>query len=188
MASGANPSKPSSGGHSSKFLTRLIEGVILILAVVLGLMIRGGLYQTMTVISGSMQPTIEINDRVLIDRRQSLHGNWRRGDILLFKEPESWGGGEDMLTKRIIGLPGETVVVRLGRLYINDVALPEPYLSGAPEAEMYGPFILKAGQYFVMGDNRNNSEDSRDHGPINENDILGRAALRLWPLSRFGHV
>ncbi len=133
-----------------------------------------------------MKPTLQVGDHLLVDRRGSLRGHWKRGDLLLFKEPELWGEDGDSLTKRLVGLPGEKFMIRAGKVYINGKVLAESYLAERPDAEIYGPIYLRKGQYFVMGDNRNQSDDSRDNGPIDESNIVGRAIVRLWPLSRLG--
>jgi signal peptidase I len=88
--------------------------------------------------------------------------------------------------KRIIGLPGEEIVLLDARVYINGQPLSESYLREKPELEDTLPLKLGPDQYYVMGDNRNHSDDSRANGPISEADIRGRFLTRLWPLSRFG--
>lgn len=177
---------PESELQKRKRLNFFLEIATLFGALGLGLMIRFSLYETMIVTSGSMESTLGVNDRFLVDHRQVLHGNWKRGDIVTFDEPESWGDEQDVLVKRIIGLPGESVTVQQGKVYINRQPLVENYLNETPNPEFSGPFNLGPGQYFVMGDNRNHSDDSRDNGPIQDKDIRGRVVLRLWPLSRVG--
>jgi signal peptidase I len=134
-----------------------------------------------------MQPTLEVNDRLLIDHRTTLRQNWKRGDILLFDPPEEWGDSGDLLTKRLIGLPGETISIATGRVTINGRVLVEPYLQ-TTNREFAETITLLPGQYFVMGDNRGNSEDSRALGPINEENIRGRAVFCLTPIGRMGRL
>lgn len=180
--------KPETSSQSShKWITRLIEGVILVLALVLGLTIRFAVLETAVVISRSMQPTMEVDDRVLIDHRTTLHGKWNRGDILLFSPPESWGGTDESLTKRLIGLPGETIRLEATRVLVNGRELPETYIR-QKNKNFVQTIQLEDEQYFVMGDNRDNSEDSRDMGPIDEENIRGRAIYRLAPFARFGRL
>jgi signal peptidase I len=112
----------------SKWLTYLIEGMILLLGLVLVVMLRVGVYEPAYIPSASMENTLKIGDRVLIDHRNSLHGKWKRGDIVLFEADENWGGG-DTLIKRIVGLPGETVEMMNGQLFINGKIFNEDYLK-----------------------------------------------------------
>jgi len=175
------PAKKSAG----KLLLRVFEGVVLLLAVAFGLMIRWGVYETAIVTSGSMQPTVDIGDRLVIDHRKSLHGRWRRGDILLFDTPVTWEGEAELLVKRLIGLPGETVEVRQGAVFVNGKPLKETYIRATPDEQSYLR-VLKPGEYYVLGDNRGTSNDSRDNGPITERDIRGRAVWRLTPVNGFG--
>jgi signal peptidase I len=176
----------SGGNKGNKTLTYAIEGAILVLALLLGLLIRFGVYETAIVTSDSMRPTLARNDRLLIDHRNSLHGKWQRGDMVIFEPPSSWSDESDTYIKRIVGLPGETVEIRGGQVWINGRQLQENYINGAPEPEHLQPFQLPPGQYWVMGDNRNNSFDSRRAGPLPDASILGRAVYRLGPLGRTG--
>ena len=172
---------------SPKWVSYVIEGAILLLAVVFGLLIRAGLYETVLIPSRSMQPTLEVGDRLLIDHRNSLHNHWRRGDMITFDPPESWHDPDpDLLIKRIIGLPGETVEVRDSQVLINGKVLAEPYLKEPMQPDDPISLTLEAGQYFVMGDNRNNSADSRDNGAVPDVLIRGRAVWRLAPFSKMG--
>jgi signal peptidase I len=189
---------------SSKWVSYVIEGAILVLALVLVLAIRFYVYQPAMVISQSMERTLLVDDRLLIDHRASLHGTWRRGDIVLFAAPPSWydePSGDvpvedrDQLLKRVIGLPGEKVDVFEDEVWINGKLLAENYIKPTPIADLRAgsqtqprpvSVTLGAGQYFVMGDNRGNSEDSRIRGPIGDRDILGRAVRVFWPLGRAG--
>ncbi len=188
---------------SNKWLTVAIEAAIVVAAVLLGIVFRVGVYETAIVTSGSMENTLQVSDRMLIDHRASLHGQWQRGDIVLFNDPQSWqeaaggapGGAPasaapaeegDELVKRVIGLPGETVDIYNNQVYINSKALSEPYTKEAMVDNENRRFTLSSGQYFVMGDSRNNSDDSRFHGPIEDNDIIGRAVRLVGPWGRFG--
>ncbi len=179
---------------SNKTLTWIIEGAIIVLALLLGLAIRLGVYESAVIISRSMSPTLLVGDRLLIDHRNSLHGQWRRGDIIAFTPPLSWAVAEEngeaqgeQYVKRVIGLPGETVDVQAGATAINGKLLGEPYINQTPSPdEGLKRWTLGPDQYFVMGDNRANSADSRDHGPISDSDINGRAVRILAPLGRSG--
>lgn len=171
----------------SKWVAYLIEGSIVLLALLLGLLIRAGVYETVVIPSGSMEPTLAIGDRLLVDHRTSLHGHWKRGDMITFDPPESWQDPDkDLLIKRIIGLPGETIDIQGGLVSVNGQAVQEDYIKEPMQPDDPVRFSLGQGEYFVMGDNRNNSGDSRENGPVQEKDIRGRAVWRLAPLSRMG--
>jgi signal peptidase I len=183
---------------SSKWIVYLIEGSILVLAVVLVLAIRFGVYDRALVMSRSMQPTLRVDDSLLIDHRDSLRGTWRRGDIVLFTAPDSWMADSERslptedrerLIKRVVGLPGERVDVQGAQIWINSRPLQESYatpaVTGARPAPAY-TWTLGSNQYFVTGDNRGNSEDSRMLGPISDDDIIGRAVRIVWPPARSG--
>lgn len=177
---------------SNKTLAYVIDGAVLIVALLLFWALRVGVYESAIIISGSMSPTLEVGDRLLVDHRDSWHGKWRRGDIVTFTPPPSWAAANsegEQYVKRIIGLPGETVEVNAGQTTIDGKPLAEPYLTLAPSpVETPVSFTLGADQYFVMGDNRPNSEDARDHGPISDSDIHGRAVRILGPWNHMGAV
>lgn len=186
--------KESAVDGKNKTVSRLIEGVILLLALFLGLAIRFGVYESAIVVSSSMEPSLQINDRLLVDHRDSLRGTWQRGDIVFFKPPASWTGGEtedtgELLVKRVVGLPGENVASNGGQIWINRAPLNEPYLDTKTDRQT-PPInvVLKEDEYFVAGDNRDNSEDSRVNGPIPGDVIHGRAVRILWPTGRWGKL
>ena len=154
-------------------------------------------FEATVVTSGSMEPTLFKGDYALFDHRAALRGRWNRGDVVLFDPPRSWQGGgqgnegspadQSLLVKRIIGMPGETVTVFQGQVFINRTPLNgQTFIKEPPVPEDTPPWTLGPDEYFVMGDNRNNSDDSRRSGPISEGDIRGRVVCRLWPLSRAG--
>lgn len=179
-------SVPAPQESSHKWIPRVIEGVILFLALILGLTIRLAVFETAIVISRSMQTTLEVGDRVLVDHRSTLKGEWQRGDVLLFDPPEDWGDG-DSLTKRLIALPGETIRIDAFEIYINGHLLHEPYIH-QKDGNWNQTIHLGPSQYWVMGDNRDNSEDSRALGPISEENIRGRGLWRIYPLTRIGRL
>jgi signal peptidase I len=189
---------------SSKWVSYVIEGAILALALALVLVLRFAVYLPALVVSQSMERTLLVDDRVLIDHRESLHGTWRRGDIVLFAAPSTWEDeptgdvpieDREQLIKRVIGLPGEKVDVLADQVWINGKLLSEKYIKPTPVAQLRAgeqiqprpvSVVLGASQYFVMGDNRGDSEDSRIRGPISDQDMLGRAVRVFWPLGRAG--
>lgn len=135
----------------------------------------------------SMHPSFETNDRLIVSRLNYMLATPQRGDIIVFNsikpsEPTT------MLIKRLIGLPGDTISFVNNALYLNGQPLDEPYLIEACRNCNHEPITLAADQYWVMGDNRNNSIDSRGFGPITIHDIVGQALFRYWPLDKFGLV
>jgi signal peptidase I len=174
---------------NSKLIRTLLEIAVLVLAVVLALLIRLTIFEAALVTSGSMQHTLEKDDRVLIDHRLALHNNWQRGEIVIFDTPPSWGDEKETLIKRVIGLPGETLEISDGKVYVGGKILDEPYINSDSEARGdTAKIVLLSNEYFMIGDNRNNSEDSRDLGPVEEKFIRGRAVWVLAPLGRFGKL
>jgi signal peptidase I len=125
----------------------------------------------------SMQPTMHPNEYVLIDKVSYMLGEPQRGDIVVFHYP--FGTERDFI-KRVIGLPGEAVTVAGGQVTVNGQALDEPYIAAAPHYQ--GTWTLGADEYFVMGDNRNNSSDSHSWGPLKREFLIGRALVVYWPL------
>ena len=135
--------------------------------------------------SGSMVPTLMVWDRILINKLAYDFAGPQRGDIVLFESPE---GTEDPLIKRVVGLPGDTIEVRAGALYVNGRRQREPYVNDHLRnmQSPYGPTEVPEGHYFMMGDNRGNSADSRVFGPVPEENLIGEALFRFWPPGRVG--
>ena len=134
--------------------------------------------------SESMVPTLEVWDRVLINKLAYDLAEPERGDIVLFESPQ---GGKDPLIKRVVGLPGEKLEFRHGRLFVDGEPQKEPYLrGGSPGKRSYGPVRVPEGHVFVMGDNRANSLDSRFFGPVPRENLIGEALFRFWPPGRVG--
>ncbi len=112
----------------------------------------------------------------------------QRGDIVVFNPPVN--GATKPYIKRIIGVPGDTVAIRDGAVIVNGVILDEPYLNGVatswPNGDPFREVVVPDGHFFVLGDNRNNSTDSRSFGPVSEDTIIGKAWIGYWPSSRVG--
>ncbi len=132
----------------------------------------------------SMYPTLHNGQLVFVDRVSYRLHPPQRGDIIIFDYPLD---PKVRFVKRVIGLPGDTISVRDGHVLINGKPLVEPYINGPMNRDM-GPVKVRAGQLFVMGDNRNHSNDSRSWGPLDEKYIIGRAFLTYWPPSRMGII
>ncbi len=147
-------------------------------AVVLAFLINKFAIVNATVPTGSMESTIMPNDRIVALRLSYYFGEPDRGDVTVFKYPDN---PEVLYVKRVIGLPGEVVKISGGKVYINDEPLEESYLK----EEMYGdfgPYTVPEGHYFMMGDNRNNSLDSRywENKYVEEDEILGKVMFKYY--------
>ncbi|MEQ9623525.1 signal peptidase I [Coleofasciculus chthonoplastes] len=159
------------------------------LSVFLAIGIRSFVAEARYIPSGSMEPTLQINDRLIIDKISYNFRQPQRGDIVVFSPTDALKqqNFKDAFIKRVIGLPGETVEVKGGRVYVNDQALREQYIEEEPEYS-YGPVTVPEDNYLVLGDNRNNSYDSHYWGFVPRDKIIGRAIVRFWPLDRVAKV
>ncbi len=169
-----------------QFVRDILE--VVVPAVVLFLVIHTFFLESRFVPSPSMVPTIEVQDRFLLNKTAYWFKTPQRYDVIIFKPPVEAGSSEDFV-KRVIGLPGETLRVHGGVVYINNKPLPESYITPdrAPISE-FSPIIIPEGQLFMMGDNRNNSQDSRYWGTLPIKDVKGQAWWRFWPLNRMGLI
>lgn len=143
--------------------------------------------------SESMLPTLQVNDHVMVTKFTYQMEAPERGDIFVFKYPpnDSSGvpDGEKVdYVKRVIGLPGEVIEIKNGTVYIDGQPLEEPYLAEGTQMQDFGPETVPEDAYFAMGDNRNNSNDSRYWGPVEEAYIEGKVQWIYWPLDRWGRV
>lgn len=205
------PAEVPVGRRVGSFLAEL--PVLLLIALVLALLLRSFLVQAFYIPSESMVPTLEIGDRVLVNRLAHRWDDPERGEIVVFADESSGGinsaenplvGGlrslaaglglappsEQDIIKRVIGLPGETVEVRAGVVYIDGQPLPEDeavdggYLSMRDDS-YHPPTVVPDDEYFVMGDNRPRSSDSRSLlGTIDRDQLIGRAFVLVWPFDR----
>jgi signal peptidase I len=153
---------------------------VILPALVLALTVHLFLAQATIVYGQSMEPNLYERERLIIDKVTYNFFPPERNDIVVIAMPNM----EEMLVKRVIGLPGETVEVRDGVVYVNGEALPEPFPHELGHANR-DPVVLGPLNYYVMGDNRDNSNDSRSFGPVQREYILGRVWLRYWPLGQF---
>ena len=176
------------------------SAVVVVVAIAVAVLLRTFVVQTFFIPSGSMMPTLDIGDRIVVDKlAYDLHGVGR-GDIVVFSRPPAEncaGPPVSDLVKRVIGLPGETISLSgNGYVLIDGKRLDETWLpksqqgttypgpSGSPYSLSH-PYKIPANHYFMMGDNRGDSCDSRYWGPIPKSLIVGKVDLRIWPLTRF---
>lgn len=183
--------------------------LIVVVALGLALVIQAVLVKPFRIPSQSMVPTLEVGQRVLVDRVSLRFSDPHRGDIVVFKPPvgadsnrcgvghpqdqpcpEPTEGESDMnFIKRVIAEPGDTVSIREGRAFVNGEALDEPYIQGdlsCSTCNLPQEITVPPGHFFMMGDNRGQSADSREWGPVPEDSIIGNAFFTYWPLDRVG--
>jgi signal peptidase I len=164
---------------------------ILILALGLAFFIRTFVAEPRYIPSESMVPTLEVGDRLIVEKL-SYYGHLpHRGDIVVFAPPpqlqEQGYQADQAFIKRVIGVPGDTVSVENGRVFVNRELLTEAYIAEQPNYPM-SPIVVPPDSLFVMGDNRNNSNDSHIWGFLPTANVVGHACFRFWPLERFGGV
>jgi signal peptidase I len=192
---GSGSSRDDKDHTTSRGRTVLEYLVLAIVAVLVALLIQAFLVKPYRIPSASMEDTLMIGDRVLVDRISWRFSQPARGDIAVFHAPMAG----PVLIKRIIGMPGDEISLQGGLVYINGRRLDEPYVrrvngrqepsepfsNGMPWS-LQEPFKVPAGSYFMMGDNRTDSGDSREFGPIKRAQFVGRAFARYWPPGRIG--
>ncbi|MGH9034282.1 MAG: signal peptidase I [Acidimicrobiia bacterium] len=183
--------------------------MLLLVAFLIAFGVKSLVAQAFFIPSESMESTLKVGDRVLVSRISYRMHDPRRGDVVVFVSPFENGKDEPGLPvrvlrgilesvglrqpstedyiKRVIGLPGETVEGREGKIFVNGRELVEPYL-GEETVPGFEPKKVPKGKLWVMGDNRNQSQDSRVFGPIDEDKVIGRAILRIWPIPRIGFL
>jgi signal peptidase I len=182
---------------------------LLVAALVLTVLVKGFLIQAFFIPSRSMEPTLDVGDRVVVNRLAYKLGDPGHGQVVVFLRPTglgpesstgplSWvrravaqglGGtppGSEDLIKRVVGLPGDTVQGRDGRLWRNGREVDEPYLAAGTVTSDFEPVKIKPGHYWMMGDNREDSADSRVFGQIDRSALVGRAVLTVWPVPHAG--
>ena len=157
---------------------------IIVLALIAAFLIKTFLLQAFYIPSPSMHPTLKVKDRVLVNK---LSGTPSRGDIVVFERPPAEKGGDPAikdLIKRVIALPGETVEGKEGHVFINGKQLVEPYLPEGMTTGDFDPRVIAPNEFFLMGDNRPQSKDSRMFGAIPKDLLVGKAFIRVWPIPR----
>jgi len=185
--------------------------LLVMTAIVLAVLVKGFVVQAFFIPSRSMWPTLEVGDRVVVSRLAYRVGEPSRGQVVVFLRPTSarqaggsgafwWmrravaqglGGtppGSEDLIKRVIGVPGDVLQGRAGRLWRNGRPLNEPYLAPWTWTSDFGPVRVAPDHYWVMGDNRQDSADSRFFGQVPRSALVGRALVRIWPGNRLGEL
>ncbi len=177
------PAKRSDRGRRA-----IVEwGVLIVAALVIAFLIKTFLVQAFYIPSESMVPTLKVGDRVLVNKLSYKLHDVHRGDIVVFTAPPAAQAGDIKdLVKRVIGLPGDTLEAKDGKVYVNGQLLEEPYLPNGTVTTNLPPTKVPAGYMFVMGDNRSASKDSRIFGAVKESAIVGRVFLRIWPPGSIG--
>ncbi len=162
----------------------------LIVAFVIVLLLRAFVFQLSTVKSYSMQPTLYEHEWLFINKIALEFGSLGRGDVVILKDPRTGPERKEFLVKRIIGMPGDTLEIRAGQLYINGALKVESYTDVKIEDGDFGPTTVSPESYFVMGDNRHEhaSTDSRSFKEVPEDLIKGRADFIIWPISRWAKL
>ena len=170
---------PKKGGGVVEYLVILVVSFALVFGFV-----RPFVMEAFWIPSGSMIPTLQINDRVLVNKFIYRFTEPERGDIVVFESVEN---SEQDLIKRVVGLPGDKIAVRGGKVYLNGEPQKEPYTNEKlPDLSSFAKTTVPKNHVFVMGDNRGNSQDSRVFGPLPKKNIEGEAFLRFWPPGRIG--
>lgn len=156
-----------------RFLLDVVETVVLAVVLFIGI---NAVSARVRVDGQSMRPTLEDGEFLLVNKTVYFFGDVSRGDIVVFHFPLN---PEEELIKRVIGLPGDSVAVRDSQVFVNGQMLNEPYIAQAP---LYsGEWVVTEGHLFVLGDNRNNSNDSKDWGLLPMENVVGKAVLIYWP-------
>jgi signal peptidase I len=181
--------------------------ILLVTAALIAFLIKSFVAQAFYIPSESMTPQLQVNDRVVVSRVAYRLHDPRRGDIVVFDDPREGDDDDDEarpniivrfirgiggaigvvqpsteeFIKRVVGLPGETVEGKAGRVYVDGRVLYEPYLPDGTVTSEFPPVVVPKGSLWVMGDNRANSSDSRFFGPIRRSTVQGRTILRVWP-------
>jgi signal peptidase I len=168
------------------------------LSLVLALGIRQFVAEARYIPSESMVPTLQVNDRLIVEKVSYRFHSPERGDIVVFMPPSAAGKYclgiqdpnvkiKDAFIKRVVALPGEKVEVKGGTVLINDQPLTESYIAAKPDYQL-APSVMPPDSFLVLGDNRNNSCDGHFWGPVPRENIIGRAAFRFWPPNRIGDI
>jgi signal peptidase I len=175
---------PSTTAKKSRSTRNIVEWVAIVVgALVVAVVVKTFLIQAFYIPSLSMYSTLDKGDRVLVNKVSYHLHDVHRGDIVVFKRPPNVADTaiKDLI-KRVVGLPGDKIAGHDGAVYVNGKRLTEKYLDRGTFTSDFSSRTIPKNRIFVMGDNRGNSEDSRVFGPIDEDLVVGRAFVRVWPL------
>jgi signal peptidase I len=180
--------------------------LLILAALIIAVVIKTFFFQAFWIPSSSMEDTLQINDRVMVNKLAYKIGDLQRGHVVVFDDPRGDEAPEEAMVeaarrnileaiglsvprsefiKRVIGLPGERVEIIDNQVLIDGVPIDEPYLKAGSVMPDFGPIIVPPGQMFVMGDNRNASQDSRYFGAVATDTIVGRAFVIMWPVDHW---
>jgi signal peptidase I len=158
--------------------------------IAIALLVEAFLIQAFWIPSPSMEPTLDVGDRVLVNKLSYKFHDVNRGDVVVFERPPGASTGQNGeikdLIKRVIAVGGDTIEAKEGNVYVNGEQIDEGYLEPGTPTDNLPLTTIPGDQVFVMGDNRTNSEDSRIFGPIDEDAIVGRAFIRVLPITDIG--
>ncbi len=187
---GGNDSDPDSDPETEASALRVILEWVMVLvgAVVVALVMRAYLFQAFSIPSESMEATLQVRDRVMVNRLSYHLHDVNRGDIVVFDKPEGVHSDTAHLIKRVIALEGETIEGRDNAVFVDGQRVLEPYRDPADTIFDFAPTVVPTGHVFVMGDNRDESGDSRVFGTIHTETIVGRAFFIYWPLDRLDGI
>lgn len=183
--------------------------LLVVVALLVAVVIKTFLVQAFFIPSSSMEDTLRIDDRVLVNKLAYRFGEIARGQVIVFDDPRDAERADESILeaaarnvgealgitpprsefiKRVIGLPGETIEIRDGAVLVDGRRLIEPYVKAGSRMPDFGPVTVPPGHVFVMGDNRGASQDSRFFGPIPIEEVVGRAFVIMWPPSRWARL
>ncbi len=176
-------SEPGWGRRVVRFLREVLETVLP--AILIALLINVFVGQATRVEGQSMEPNLHSNQRLVVEKMSYRFHGPQRFDIVVMRLPSQ---GDELLIKRVIGLPGETVEIRDGHVFVNGQVLEEPLAVGDTRPGRQSSVVVPPLHVYVLGDNRNHSNDSRNFGPVPIENIIGRAWLTYWPLEDAGVI
>jgi signal peptidase I len=168
--------------QTKSIVRELVETIVITL--LLYVLIRTFLFENYRVVGHSMDPTLENEQFLVVNKLGYRLGDPKRGDIIVFRDPRT---DEFKLIKRVVGLPGETLEIQDGQVLINNQPLEEGYIA-AKDHDSHSPVLIPEDEYFVLGDNRNHSSDSRNWGTLLSDRVVGKALVSYWPPRLWGLI